>query len=199
MLVPEQASKVRGLVGAGCLEGVSLLHCDLSFLLGNSRLPHGAWKKVKVSNTAGKGSGKQTRNAYKILVEKIPCPLPCRKILRPGDSQVESCFGNKLGALSPAWILSRVVLLLSAPAPTAQRTREHSVMPDLCHQHLTSRLKGLQRYDKEIHPASLSLSSLKASSSLSQYTAELNVKKQEAWLCWQLEENWTSWQTGAPY
>lgn len=69
LLIPQEGIRPGGLVRPGCLEGVSLLYCDL---LDDSGLPHGAWKKVKVSNCAGKGSGKQTRSARKILFQKAP-------------------------------------------------------------------------------------------------------------------------------
>jgi len=63
LLVPKQATKVRCLVCAGGLEGISLLHCDLFFLLADNGLPHGVWKKkAKVRSSAGKAPGCQHTN-----------------------------------------------------------------------------------------------------------------------------------------
>ena len=90
LLVPKQSVKGGGLVGAGCLEGVSLLHCDLS-LLADGGLPHGAWKKAKVSSSSGKGFGKKKQECMQYPGGEGS--LTCRKILRPSDTQVERDFG----------------------------------------------------------------------------------------------------------
>lgn len=50
LLVPKQTIKISGLLGAGGLEDAFLLHIDLSFLVSDDGLPHGTWKKARVSN-----------------------------------------------------------------------------------------------------------------------------------------------------
>ena len=78
LLVPIQATKVRCLVCAGGLEGVSLLHCDLSFLLADNGLPHGIWKKkAKVSSSAGKAPGCQHTNQWERRLPVLCCAERC--------------------------------------------------------------------------------------------------------------------------
>lgn len=78
LLVPKQAIKTGCLVCAGGLEGVSLLHCDLSFLLADNGLPHGIWKKkAKVSSSAGKAPGCQLTNQWERRLPVLCCAERC--------------------------------------------------------------------------------------------------------------------------
>ena len=78
LLVPKQAIKSGCLVCAGGLEGVSLLRCDLSFLLADNGLPHGIWKKkAKVSSSAGKAPGCQLTNQWERRLPVLCCAERC--------------------------------------------------------------------------------------------------------------------------
>ena len=96
LLVPEQGIRPGALVGAGGLEGVFLLYCDLSFLLGDGGLPHGTWKKARVSDCAGKGSEMQNKKGCKVSEEKAPRPVRCSKSLMDGKSKAVSVFGQEV-------------------------------------------------------------------------------------------------------
>ena len=78
------------------MEGVSLLHCDLSFLLGDGDLPHGTWKNARVSDCAGKGSEMQNKKGCKVSEENAPHPLRCSKRLMDGKSKAVSVFGQEV-------------------------------------------------------------------------------------------------------